>query len=29
LLQKRMPGDRVPVTVLRAGNRVSLELAMQ
>jgi len=29
LLQKRMPGDRIPVTVLRAGNRVSLELLMQ
>jgi len=29
LLQKRMPGDRIPVTVLRSGNRVSLELLMQ
>jgi hypothetical protein len=29
LLQKRMPGDRVPVTVLRAGSRVSLDLPMQ
>jgi len=29
LLQKRMSGDRIPVTVLRSGNRISLELPMQ
>lgn len=28
-LQKRMPGQRVPVTVLRGGKRVSLELPLQ
>ncbi len=29
LLQNRKPGQRVPVTVLRAGNKVKLELPMQ
>ena len=29
LLQKRMPGDRLPVTVLRGTERVKLELPMQ
>ncbi len=29
LLQKRMPGERVPVTVLRGGERLKLELPMQ
>lgn len=29
LVQRRMPGERVPVTVLRAGDRVDLELPMQ
>jgi hypothetical protein len=29
LLQKRMPGVRIPATVLRAGDRVRLELPMQ
>src|SRR5437867_2098433 len=29
LLRNKMPGDRLPVTVLRAGERVDLELPMQ
>jgi hypothetical protein len=28
-VQHRMPGDMVPVTVLRAGERVDLTLPMQ
>ena len=29
VMQKRKPGDRVPVTVLRGGRRVALRLPMQ
>ncbi|MHB8520879.1 MAG: Trx7/PDZ domain-containing (seleno)protein [Limisphaerales bacterium] len=29
LLQRKLPGDRVPMTVLRAGQRIDLELPMQ
>ena len=29
LLRNNMPGDKIPVTVLRAGERVDLELPMQ
>ena len=29
LAQNRMPGEKIPVTVLRAGNKVELELPMQ
>jgi len=29
LVQNRMPGARIPVTVLRKGERVKLELPMQ
>ncbi|HYV26564.1 MAG TPA: PDZ domain-containing protein, partial [Candidatus Eisenbacteria bacterium] len=29
LLQKRLPGDTIPVTVLRGSERVKLELPMQ
>ncbi len=29
LLQNKMPGEKVPVTVLRDGERVNLELLMQ
>ena len=29
LLQRRMPGEKIPVTVLRDGERMNLELLMQ
>jgi hypothetical protein len=29
LLQRKMPGEKIPVTVLREGERMDLELLMQ
>jgi len=29
LVQTKLPGDKIPVTVLRGGQRVNLELPMQ